>query len=86
MSSSSEGRAFPVAVIVVAVVVVPVPVPAAAVAAAAAAVDAALFLSLPSLTATLLQGVAEPDDRPLVLLPVLGKMSILERESPRTGV
>lgn len=81
MSSSSEGRVFPVAVVVVAVVV---PVPAAAVA-AAAAVDAALLLSLPSLTATLLQGVAEPDDRPLVLLPVLGKLSILERE-PRTGV
>ena len=64
MSSSSEGRPF-AAVAVVAVV-----------AAAVAADDAALLLSLPSLTATLLHGVAEPEDRPLVLFPVMGKTSI----------
>ena len=72
MSSSSEGRPFPVAVVAVAAAAAPV-----------AAVDAALLLSLLSLTATLLHGVAEPDDRPLVLFPVMGKPSIGKASAER---
>lgn len=68
MSSSSEGRPFVVAAPVVVVVVV-----------AAAAVADALLRSLLSLTATLFQGVAEPEESPLVLFPVVGKPSIRKR-------
>ena len=76
MSSSSEGRPFTAVVVIAAVVAV----------AAVAAVAAALLRSLLSLTATLLHGVAEPDDSPLVLFPVVGKASIgNERQRSFTG-
>ena len=74
MSSSSEGRPFAVVVVAAAAAAVVIVV-------AAAAADAARLRSFPSLTATLLHGVAEPDERPLVLFPVVGTLSI-ENDPP----
>ena len=71
MSSSSEGRPLAPVVVVVA---------------AAAVTDAdALLRSLLSRTATLFQGVADPEDSPLVLFPVVGKPSIIRKPSTGKG-